>query len=30
LKSHVPSEYRDAIEVKYESFHYVLMRVPLK
>ena len=30
LRSHVPSEYRDAIEVKYESFHYVLMRVPLK
>jgi 4-amino-4-deoxy-L-arabinose transferase-like glycosyltransferase len=30
LRSHVPSEYRDAIEIKYESFHYVLMRVPLQ
>ncbi len=30
LRSHVPAEYRDAIEVRYESFHYVLMRVQLK
>jgi hypothetical protein len=30
LKATVPSKYRNAIEVRYESFHYTLMRIQLE